>query len=77
MHAVRHDWRLRLNLRIPIQDVILVFIVTGLALTPWPWLALLGAAAWLIGIAFLVDARTPAQEAPASPPASGSTGGES
>lgn len=66
--------RVRVNLHVPIQDVIMTFIVTGLALTPWPWLALLGAAAWLVFIAVLVDTRTPAQDAPASDPATVTSG---
>lgn len=50
-----------MNLRIPVQDAIFALAVTGAAML-WPWLALLVAAAWLLFIAFLVDARTPASE---------------
>jgi len=57
------------NTKVPILDVVLVFLVVGLALTPWPWLALLGGAGYYAGVAFLIDRRTP--EAPATPPADG------
>ena len=52
-----------MNLRVPIQDVILVLLVVGLAMTPWPWLALIGAAAYFAVIAIVADRR----EAPAPP----------
>lgn len=42
---------------VPIGDVILVFLVLGLALTPWPWLALLGAAAYFAVVAIVNDRR--------------------
>jgi hypothetical protein len=34
-------------------------IVVGAALTPWPWLALIVAAAYLIALAIIADRRTP------------------
>jgi hypothetical protein len=46
-----------MNLHVPIQDVILVLLVTGLAMTPWPWLALIGAAAYFVAIAVVTDRR--------------------
>lgn len=52
-----------MNTKVPILDVILVLVVVGLALTPWPWLALLGAAAYFIAVAIVNDRR----EAPAPP----------
>lgn len=54
-----------MNTKVPILDVVLVFLVVGLALTPWPWLALLGAGAYFLGVAIINDRR----EAPATPPA--------
>ncbi len=33
-------------------------LVTGLALTPWPWLALLGGAGYLVTLAAVNDRRT-------------------
>lgn len=52
-----------MNTKVPILDVVLVLVVVGLALTPWPWLALLGAAAYFIAVAIVNDRR----EAPAPP----------
>lgn len=52
--------------KVPILDVILVLLVVGLALSPWPWSALIGAAAYFAVIAFVVDRRTP--PAPPAPP---------
>lgn len=46
-----------MNTKVPILDVILVLVVVGLALTPWPWLALLGAAAYFIAVAIVNDRR--------------------
>ena len=34
-------------------------VVTGAALSPWPWLALVVGGAFLIGLAVTVDRRTP------------------
>lgn len=51
-----------MNLRVPIQDVILVLLVMGLALSPWPWLALIGAAAYFVAIAVVADRREPPEE---------------
>lgn len=53
-----------MNVQVPIQDVVLVLLVVGLALTPWPWLALLGGAAYYAVIAWVVDRRTPPEPAP-------------
>ena len=53
-----------MNTQVPIGDVILVLAVVGLALSPWPWLALLGAAAYFIAVAIVNDRR----EAPPPPP---------
>lgn len=53
-----------MNTKVPILDVVLVLLVVGLALTPWPWLALLGAAAYFAVVAVVIDRRTP----PAAPP---------
>jgi hypothetical protein len=53
-----------MNTQVPIGDVILVLAVVGLALSPWPWLALLGAALFFIAVAFVNDRR----EAPPPPP---------
>lgn len=36
-----------------------VFAVTGAALSPWPWVALLVAAAFFVAIAIVNDRRTP------------------
>lgn len=52
-----------MNTRVPILDVIVVLLVVGLALSPWPWSALIGAAAYFAVIAFVIDRR----EAPAPP----------
>jgi hypothetical protein len=52
------------NTKVPILDVVLVLLVVGLALTPWPWLALLGAAAYFGVVAVVIDRR----EAPPPPP---------
>jgi hypothetical protein len=52
------------NTKVPILDVVLVLLVVGLALTPWPWLALIGGAAYFAVIAFVIDSR----EAPAPAP---------
>lgn len=54
-----------MNTKVPILDVVLVLLVVGLAMTPWPWLALLGGAAYFAVIAVLVDRReAPAPQAP-------------
>lgn len=50
--------------RVPIEDVVLVLLVTGLALTPWPWLALLGGAAYY-AIVWAINER---RSAPTPPP---------
>jgi hypothetical protein len=52
------------NTKVPILDVVLVLLVVGLALTPWPWLALLGGAAYFGVVAVVIDRR----EAPPPPP---------
>ena len=55
-----------MNVQVPIQDVVLVLLVVGLALSPWPWLALVGAAVYYVAIAVVVDRRTPPPEPPAA-----------
>lgn len=52
-----------MNTRVPILDAVLVLLVVGLAMSPWPWLALIGAAAYFAVIAIVIDRR----EAPAPP----------
>lgn len=39
-------------------DAGFVFAVVGAALTPWPWLALLVGAAWMIALVVVHDRRT-------------------
>ena len=39
-------------------DAAFVLAVTGAALTPWPWLALIVGAAFYLGNAILIDRRT-------------------
>ncbi len=39
-----------------------VLSVTGAALSPWPWTALLVGAAYLLGLAYVTDRRTPPVE---------------
>ncbi len=46
----------RLSVRL---DAAFTLAVTGAALTPWPWLALIVGAAFLLGNAVLIDRRTP------------------
>lgn len=58
-----------MNAKVPILDVALVLIVVGLALTPWPWLALVAAGLYYLALAFVIDRRTPA-ELPAAEPKS-------
>lgn len=41
-----------------------VLIVTGAALTPWPWLALLIGGAMLLALVVVIDRRTPPKESP-------------
>lgn len=48
-----------MNTQVPIMDVILVLVVVGLALTPWPWLALLGGGGYYALVALINDRRTP------------------
>ena len=36
-----------------------VFAVTGAALSPWPWLALIVGAAFMVALAVVADRRTP------------------
>lgn len=57
-----------MNTKVPILDVVLVFLVVGLAMTPWPWLALLGAAAYFAVVAIVIDRREPPPVPPAAPP---------
>lgn len=52
-----------MNVQVPIQDVVLVLLVVGLAMIH-PALALVGAAAYYAVMAVVVDRRTP----PAAPP---------
>ena len=33
--------------------------VTGAGLSPWPWLALIVCAGYLLGLAYIADKRTP------------------
>lgn len=42
---------------VPILDVILVFVVVGLALSPWPWLALIGGGLFFAVVAIVNDRR--------------------
>lgn len=46
-----------------------VLLVTGAAMTPWPWLALIVAGAYFIVLAAIVDRRaaTPPAAAPVDP----------
>lgn len=46
-----------MNAKVPILDVVLVLLVVGLALSPWPWSALVAAAAYFAVIAFVIDRR--------------------
>ena len=48
----------RLSVRL---DAAFTLAVTGAALSPWPFLALLVAAGFLLGNAVLIDRRTPPQ----------------
>jgi hypothetical protein len=43
-------------------DAGFVFAVTGAALCPWPWLALIVGAAWMVALVVVADRRTPAEE---------------
>lgn len=52
-----------MNTRVPILDAVLALLVVGLAMSPWPWLALVGAAAYFAVVALVIDRR----EAPAPP----------
>ena len=40
-------------------DAGFVFAVTGAALCPWPWLALIVAAAWMVALVVIHERRTP------------------
>jgi hypothetical protein len=47
------------NSTITALDAGFVFAVTGAALCPWPWLALLVAAGWMVALVIITDRRTP------------------
>ena len=51
-----------MNAKVPIMDVVVVLLTVGLALSPWPWLALVGAALCFAAIAFVIDRREPDEE---------------
>lgn len=53
-----------MNTQVPILDVILVLLVVGLALTPWPWLALLGGAGYYAAVLAINDRRAPRPQDP-------------
>ena len=48
-----------MNATVGAIDAGFVFAVTGAALTPWPWLALLVGAAWMVALVVIADRRTP------------------
>ena len=43
-------------------DAGFVFAVTGAALCPWPWLALIVAAAWMVALVVVHDRRSETAE---------------
>lgn len=51
----------RLGIRL---DAALALSVTAAGLSPWPWLALVVCAVFLIGNAVLIDRRTPPGDTP-------------
>lgn len=56
-----------MNVQVPIQDVVLVLLVVGLAMVH-PALALLGAAAYYAVLTVVADRRTPPQPPAAEEP---------
>jgi hypothetical protein len=49
-------------------EVAFALTVTGAALTPWPWLALIVAGAYFVALAVVADRRTQPEEPPVDEP---------
>jgi len=56
-----------MNSKVPILDVVLVLATVGAALSPWPWSALLVAAAYFAVVAFIIDRREAPPPTPEEP----------
>ena len=60
-----------MNTKVPILDVVVILAVTGAALSPWSWSALIVAAVYFAVLAYVIDERTPPADATDAPTGEG------